>query len=71
MAWKLFGNRIEPACGYCRYGRDSADGQMILCEKQGVVAPYHHCRKYRYAPLRRVPPRQAVLPSYDSGDFTL
>ena len=28
---KLFGNHIEPACGYCERGTASKDGNMVLC----------------------------------------
>ncbi len=71
MAAKLFGDRIEPACAYCRFGREHSDGQMVLCEKKGVVAPFYACRRYRYAPLKRIPARQTVLPSYDGSEFKL
>lgn len=67
----LFGNHVEPACRHCRFSRETADGRMMLCQHQGVVAPYYSCRKYRYDPLRRVPSRQAVLPEYDKSDFEL
>lgn len=68
---ELFGNRIEPACGYCRFGKPTNDGGHILCPKAGVVAPYYHCRHYRYDPLRRVPARQVELPKYDPSDFEI
>lgn len=71
MAKELFGNRIEPACAYCRHGRPMVNQQGILCEKKGVMAPYDSCRKYRYAPLKRVPPRQIALPTYDRSEFEL
>ena len=68
---KLFGNTIEPACGYCEYGKISADDQMVLCEKYGPVAPFYSCRKYVYAPLKRIPGKNKVLPQYDPNDFSL
>ena len=43
---KLFGGHISPACEYCRYGEPSADNQMILCPKKGIVAPYFACRRF-------------------------
>ena len=55
MASKLFGKNIEPACAYCAHGFWASDHKMILCEKKGVVAPFYHCRKFVYAPLKRVP----------------
>lgn len=71
MADKLFGNRVDPACAYCRYGRDTADGRMVLCEKAGVMRPHYSCRRYSYAPLKRVPSPQPVLPEYGKADFEL
>lgn len=68
---KLFGNQIEPACEYCEHGEPARSSQMILCKKQGIVAPYYHCRKFLYAPLKRVPRRAMPLPQYDKKDFTL
>ncbi len=68
---KLFGNYIDPACEYCERGRKTKDGQMVLCERYGVVAPYFSCRKFEYAPLKRVPKGIRPLPSYQKKDFEL
>lgn len=68
---ELFGNFIEPACGYCSHGKPSNEGDKIFCPKMGVTPPHFHCKKYRYDPLRRVPTRQQSLPSYDQSDFEL
>lgn len=68
---KLFGNRIEPSCCICKFGKKSKDGQMILCNKCGVVAPYYSCRRYKYAPLKRVPHRYPALPKYENEEFML
>ena len=68
---KLFGAHIEPACEYCRHGTGIRDNQMILCEKQGVVAPYYSCRKFVYDPLKRVPRSTPKLQQFDESDFTL
>ena len=68
---QLFGNNIDPACSYCRFGKKNQDGSKILCEKVGVVAPSFFCRKFRYDPVKRVPARQAQLPEYDPSDFRL
>jgi hypothetical protein len=32
---------------------------------------YHHCRKYRYDPLKRIPFRQPSLGEYYEDDFRL
>lgn len=71
MKHRLFGTRVEPACSYCKFGSPAADERTILCPKNGVVAPYYACRKYRYDPLKRRPTPQNTLPKYDQSDFEL
>ncbi len=65
------GTTIAPACEYCVYGQRAADPRMILCEKNGVVAPTYHCRRYQYDPLARIPKRQPKLPGFTAEDFSL
>ncbi|HIT09233.1 MAG TPA: hypothetical protein IAB55_09160 [Candidatus Merdivicinus faecavium] len=67
----FFGRRIEPACSYCELGRPTRDGQMILCKKNGVVAPCFSCRRFVYAPLKRRPSRIQTLPEFSKEDFEL
>ena len=67
----LFGNNIKHACEYCEHGRKTKDGKMILCEKSGVVAPYHSCRKFIYDPLARIPKKAIVIQEYSPDDFKL
>ena len=57
----LFKKDIEPRCAYCACGAPLEGGDSILCKKRGVVAPGDHCRGFRYDPLKRIPPRPAVL----------
>lgn len=46
---------LEHLCRYCeRAAMLSAD--QMLCEKKGVVSASHHCRAFRYDPLKRDPP---------------
>ncbi len=68
---KLFGNRIEPACEYCKYGKLSADRKMVLCEKKGVVSTYYSCRRFIYDPLKREPQRINALTGFSKEDFEL
>ena len=65
------GTTIPLACMYCAFGARAADPQMILCEKVGVVSPEHHCWRYQYDPLARVPKRQPRLPHFTAEDFSL
>lgn len=68
----LFQKKIEPRCAYCAKGAPLEGGQ-ILCAKKGVVSPTGHCPAFRYDPLKRVPPRPAVLDTskLNPDDFKL
>ena len=49
-----------------------ADGERIACRKRGVVNGTDHCRSFRYDPLRRTPPKPAVLRGhFTDADFSL
>lgn len=56
----LFRKDIEPSCLYCAFGRQ-LNGEQVACEKWGIVEDLSGCRKFRYDPLKRVPPRPASL----------
>lgn len=59
---KYFGNDITPQCSYCQNGTRSKDGNMILCEKSGMVKLEYSCSKFVYSPLKRVPVKQLSIP---------
>lgn len=67
----LFGQNISPACGYCVFGKDSADGAMILCSRVGIVSPYYRCKKFEYSPIRRKPRILPKLKEVDPASFKL
>lgn len=56
----MFSKKIEPRCMYCKRGIALNDSQMV-CPKKGIVTVGDSCRAFRYDPLKRVPPRHAVL----------
>ena len=68
---RLFGDNIEPACVYCRYGTRTKNGDKIMCPKNGMVDIYYKCRKFCYDPLRREPSKNAELPEFSRSDFEL
>ena len=69
---KLLRKNIEPRCTYCAHGSPLADGERIACRKRGVVNGTDHCRSFRYDPLRRTPPKPAVLRGrFTDADFSL
>lgn len=57
---KLFRKNIEPCCAYCQQGQQVNETD-VMCVKCGIVPAEHHCRRFRYDPLKRVPPRPAAL----------
>ena len=68
----MFEKDIEPRCGYCRQGTPLEDGK-VMCVKKGIVAAAGACRRFRYDPMKRVPPRPAAA-SFDhlkDEDFTI
>lgn len=71
MRRKLYGNSIQPSCELCANGRRSSDGKAVLCAKKGVMPLYHHCRRFCYDPLKRIPFQQPVLAQYRKEDFEL
>ena len=56
----LFRKDIEPRCAYCAKGAPLEEGR-VLCAKKGVVRADSHCGRFQYDPLKRVPPKPAVL----------
>ena len=65
---KYFRNDITPQCSYCQYGTRSKDGNMVLCEKIGMVKLDYSCSKFTYSPLKRVPVKQLSIPgNFDDG----
>ncbi|HPE16743.1 MAG TPA: hypothetical protein PK597_07300 [Oscillospiraceae bacterium] len=68
----LFRKGIEPRCAYCAKGK-RLDEERVLCLRAGVVEAGFHCGAFRYDPLKRTPPRPAVLDTakYRDEDFVL
>jgi len=69
---KLFRKNIDPRCAYCQHGQ-KINEEEVACVKRGIVPVEHHCRKFSYDPLKRVPPRPVTLESgkLDEMDFSL
>ncbi len=71
MKRKLYGNHITACCSLCEHGRLAADGNTVLCPHKGVVPLFHHCRKFVYDPLRRVPERPEPITPHRPEEFEL
>lgn len=68
----LFRKRIPRSCQYCVYSA-GVDEDHLLCTKRGLVPAEHQCRKFRYAPCKRIPakPKAPDFNKYDDEDFSL
>lgn len=54
----MFSKDIIPMCIYCFHSTKVFDeGNSCLCPKRGVVSFDYSCRKYKYDPTKRIPPR--------------
>lgn len=68
----LFRKDIEPRCAYCTRCAPAEEG-MVICRKKGIRLETDKCRKFKYDPLKRVPPRQKNIDftKYDQRDYSL
>lgn len=68
----LFRREITPACAYCQRCTVLNENE-VLCAKRGVVQADFKCRKFRYDPCKRIPPKMKALDTkkYDDVDFSL
>ena len=68
----LFRKKVERYCTYCIYAGKLDDDTMI-CKKSGVVPAGHHCRRFRYDPLKRVPVKHRMQDTekFQEKDFIL
>lgn len=68
----IFRKKIERACTYCRFAT-KLDDDLILCAKKGVVSTGKPCRKFRYDPCKRIPPKAKAIDftEYSQEDFSL
>ncbi len=68
----LFRKKINRSCSYCHRGT-AMENDQILCAKHGVVSAFYSCRKFRYDPCKRIPPKMKPLDlkKYNDVDFSL
>jgi hypothetical protein len=66
----IFSKDITPVCAYCEHGRQIMSTDDVICEKKGIVKASYGCRKFRYTPLKRIPPKKvAVHSAFTKEDF--
>ena len=71
MATNLFSNKNDKKCAYCAFATIIEIDERIICPNRGFVNAEERCQKYRYDPLKRIPKKQPVLPTYSEDDFKL
>ncbi|MGN0986167.1 MAG: hypothetical protein ACI4OU_06680 [Candidatus Enterenecus sp.] len=68
----LFEKDMEPRCAYCKKGAP-LDEERVMCLKKGIVDAGGACRRFKYDPLKRVPPKphSADFSHLKDEDFVL
>ena len=68
----LFRKKMQRLCAHCAFG-GKIDEDTVICRKCGVVPSDHRCRRFRYDPLKRVPPKpvEQDFARYEEKDFSL
>lgn len=68
----LFEKDMDPRCAYCQRGTP-LDDDKVMCVKKGIVSAAGSCRRFRYDPLKRVPPKPlaACFDHLRDEDFVL
>lgn len=68
----LFRKKIERSCSYCLYSTQ-LEMDMVLCSKKGMKCADDKCRRFKYDPTKRIPPKAKALDfsKYDDQDFSL
>lgn len=68
----LFRKNIEKCCANCAHS-GKVNETAYICTKNGMVSPGHHCWRFKYDPLKRVPAKKdpTDFSKYDDVDFSL
>ena len=68
----LFRRKHPRACAYCKHSTALNNGQ-VLCSKRGIKSQDESCCRFRYDPIKRIPPKNNLLDltKYNQDDFSL
>ncbi len=67
----IFRKKIEPSCSYCKYA-SLLDEEEAFCLKKGVVSSGGQCKKFKYDPLKRIPPSPSMIRTdFSEEDFKI
>lgn len=69
---KLCRSDIDKLCAYCINSSDSIDEKLVLCKISGMVDKTHSCKKFKYSPLKRTPPKRVQMKrNFKAEDFDI
>lgn len=73
MLKTIFNKNIDPSCEYCENGNFVESENLVYCVKKGNIEPPEICKKFKYAPLKRVPKyiSNINISEFSKEDFTL
>ena len=68
----LFRKKIDRSCSYCKLA-GYCDETHMACQRYGIVPKEHHCRRFKYDPLKRIPvrPNGKSFEKFKNEDFSL
>ncbi len=68
----LFRKKIPRSCSYCEYAATISENQ-VLCVKKGLKNTDKACRRFSYAPCKRIPVKAKTMDFsiYNKEDFSL
>lgn len=68
----LFRKDIDPCCAYCTRAAFAGEG-TVVCAKKGIMPENGRCKKFKYDPLKRIPPKpkSVDLSKFDERDYSL
>lgn len=64
---KICRKGTEKICAYCEYSSSEINETHILCKKKGAVLKTSTCFRYKYNPLKRIPPKRVRVKTPFSG----
>lgn len=68
----LFRKKMQKNCLHCLHATFLSETE-ILCVKRGIRGADQPCRRFKYDPCKRIPPRPKApdFSGYDKDDFSL
>lgn len=68
----MYSNDVEEKCALCQKGEPIPGTLDVLCEKYGVVAYNHVCKKFKYDIFKKkVKRRPSINQGYCADDFSI